>query len=439
MEAIIVDHISKIYKIYEKNEDRIKEALHPFGKKYHYDFYALQDISFKVDQGETVGIIGTNGSGKSTILKIISKVLKQSGGDVTVRGNVSSLLELGVGFDEEYTGLENIYINGSLMGFSKTEMEQKKKDILEFADIGDFANQPIKVYSNGMLVRLAFSLAINVDPEVLIIDEALAVGDIFFQAKCFHKLDEIKKRGITILFVSHDLATVKKLCTRAIWIENGKIVADGNATEVCEKYLSYQIDKQNAINNMLLDEMNIINNNQMTVVKESQKVYSVPLIKSDPKVISGTGKAKILSAFFRTSGGEVTKTIRTKEVCCYCLLVKFFERIELPLFGFELETNKGVRVYGVNNYMLDKNLASAEAGKTYYVEFELELPKLHSGHYLITPAVASGNQECHVVHQRLHNFDMVIIENLGFNNALIELDAEFRIKDCDNDVINFVC
>ena len=235
MDAINVEHLNKIYPIYAKNSDRMLEALNPFHKSYHHDFYALNDISFQVRRGETVGIIGTNGSGKSTLLKIISSVLGQSSGKVAVRGKVSSLLELGVGFDEEYTGLENIRINGSLLGYKAGEMEEKTKEILDFADIGEFASQQAKTYSSGIMVRLAFSLAINVDPDILIIDEALAVGDIFFQAKCFHKLEEIKQRGTTILFVSHDLGAVKRLCTRAIWIEKGILRMDADAGTVCEQ------------------------------------------------------------------------------------------------------------------------------------------------------------------------------------------------------------
>lgn len=433
MNAIEVKNVTKIYPIYKKNEDRLKEAFHPFRKKYHYDFYALEDISFSIEKGETVGIIGTNGSGKSTLLKIISKVLKQTEGKVAVAGSVSSLLELGVGFDEEYSGMENIYINGSLLGFNKSEMEEKTAEIIKFADIGDFIYQPVKTYSSGMMVRLAFSLAINVEPDILIIDEALAVGDIFFQAKCFHKLEEIKKRGTTILFVSHDLMSVKKLCKRAIWIEKGHLLQDGDAGEVCEKYMTYRIAEQNKQNeNAVLEEA------EQGIWKETQEegdVMVLPGLEKERKVVSGTGKARIRSAFFRNEKYEKVKTIKAEEKCTYCMAVEFYEEIHLPLFGFELETNKGIRVYGVNNYMIKEELKAAYPGKIYYIEFSLILPKLHSGQYLITPAVASGVQDCHVVHDRLHNFDDVVIENTGFDGALIELDTDFQIVECEKDKV----
>lgn len=245
MNVISVNNVSKIYKLYDSPMDRFKEAIHPFHKLYSKPFYALKNVSFEIAKGETVGIIGTNGSGKSTILKIITGVIQPSEGSIDVQGKISALLELGAGFDMDYSGVENIYMNGAVLGFSREEMEKKKDEILEFADIGSFVYQPVKTYSSGMLVRLAFALAINVEPEILIIDEALAVGDAFFQAKCFDKLESIKASGTTILFVSHDIVSVKKLCSRAIWLEKGNLREIGEAKSVCEKYLSMQIEEQN--------------------------------------------------------------------------------------------------------------------------------------------------------------------------------------------------
>ena len=214
--AIQVDHLSKMYKLYDKPTDRFKEAMGIKKKKYYKEHYALRDVSMDVKQGECVGIIGTNGSGKSTILKIITGTLNPTSGNVTVNGRISALLELGAGFNQEYTGIENIYLNGTMMGFSREEIDQRMEGILQFADIGDFVHQPVKTYSSGMFVRLAFAVAINIDPEILIVDEALSVGDVFFQAKCYHKFEEFKRMGKTILFVSHDLGSVAKYCDRVI-------------------------------------------------------------------------------------------------------------------------------------------------------------------------------------------------------------------------------
>ena len=212
--AINVDNVSKIYRLYNKPSDRLKEALGFSKKKLYQEHYALNNVSFEVRKGETVGIIGTNGSGKSTILKIITGVLNPTQGNVSIQGRISALLELGAGFNMEYTGIENIYLNGTMMGFSEEEINAKMDDILSFADIGDFVHQPVKTYSSGMFVRLAFAVAINIDPEILIDDESLSVGDLFFQVKCYHKFEEFKKMGKTILFVSHDLGSISKYCDR---------------------------------------------------------------------------------------------------------------------------------------------------------------------------------------------------------------------------------
>ena len=223
--AITVTDVSKVYKLYDRPIDRLKESLNPFHKEYHKKFYALNNLSFQVKKGETVGIIGTNGSGKSTILKIITGVLSPTTGKVKVDGVISALLELGAGFNSDYTGIENIYMNGTMMGFSRKQMEAKLPDILEFADIGDFVYQPVKTYSSGMFVRLAFALAINVEPEILIVDEALSVGDVFFQSKCYRRMEEIRKNGTTILMVTHDMGSIIKYCDKVVLLNKGNFIA----------------------------------------------------------------------------------------------------------------------------------------------------------------------------------------------------------------------
>src|SRR5665647_205435 len=212
--SIVVTNLSKVYHLYNSPQDRLRETLKLTRKCLHRDFYALNDISFSVYPGETVGIIGKNGAGKSTLLKIITGVLNPSGGSVEITGRISALLELGAGFNMEYSGMENVYLNGTIMGYSRAQMNERMQKILDFADIGDFINQPVKSYSSGMFMRLAFSVAINVDPEILIVDEALSVGDVLFQAKCFKKIQEFRTAGKTILFVSHSLSTIIQYCDR---------------------------------------------------------------------------------------------------------------------------------------------------------------------------------------------------------------------------------
>ena len=225
-----------MYKLYENPRDRLKESLGLTRKKRYKEHYALNNVSFQVKKGETVGIIGTNGSGKSTILKIITGVLNPTQGEVVVDGRISALLELGAGFNGEYSGIENVYLNGQMIGFSKEEIDAKLQDILDFADIGDFIHQPVKTYSSGMFVRLAFAVAINIEPEILIVDEALSVGDVFFQAKCYRKFEEFKEMGKTILFVSHDLSSIGKYCDRVVLLNKGEKLAEGDAKEMVNLY-----------------------------------------------------------------------------------------------------------------------------------------------------------------------------------------------------------
>ncbi|KAI4445996.1 Vitamin B12 import ATP-binding protein BtuD [Eubacterium plexicaudatum ASF492] len=237
--VVSVKGIRKVYKLYNKPSDRFREALFAKRPELHADHYALDDINFTVKQGECIGIIGTNGSGKSTLLKIITGVLHPSQGEVRMQGRVSALLELGAGFHMEYTGVQNVYLNGAMMGFSKKEIEKRLPLIEDFAQIGDFMRQPVKTYSSGMFARLAFAAAIHVDPDILIVDEALSVGDIFFQAKCYRKFQEFISRGKTILFVSHDMSSVLKYCDRCLLLHKGRQVALGKSSEVIDIYKKY--------------------------------------------------------------------------------------------------------------------------------------------------------------------------------------------------------
>lgn len=234
--VIEINNLTKKYALYAKPQDRLKEALNPFKKSYHNDFYALKDLNIEVNQGETIGFIGENGSGKSTLLKIITGVLTPTSGSVKIDGKISALLELGSGFNPEYNGYENIYLNGMVLGFKREEIDEMVDDIVAFADIGDHINQPVKTYSSGMFVRLAFAVAINVDPDILIVDEALAVGDLEFQLKCMEKFTEFRNSDKTILFVSHDINSIRRFCDRVYWLKNGEIVDEGDTMEVTERY-----------------------------------------------------------------------------------------------------------------------------------------------------------------------------------------------------------
>ena len=298
--AIKVSHLTKVYKLYDKPIDRLKESLHPLKKKYHKDFYALNDINFEIKKGETVGIIGKNGAGKSTLLKIITGVLTASSGHVHVNGRIASLLELGAGFNPEYTGIENIYLQGTLMGYSHGEMEAKIDEILSFADIGDFVHQPVKMYSSGMFARLAFAIAINVDPDILIVDEALSVGDMLFQVKCMARMRTMMESGVTVLFVSHDTHSIKTLCNKAIWIQDGNMIEYGEAGIVTNKYIEVQHLQMNdklsitetSINLEDIKYDNLIEDLEIPVLVKTEKKEIDPAISQR----YGDSRATILDA-----------------------------------------------------------------------------------------------------------------------------------------------
>ena len=240
METIIdIKHLNKVYNLYDKPIDRLKEVLSPTHKSYQREHYALNDISLEIKKGESVGIVGKNGSGKSTLLKIITGVLNPTSGEINVKGKISALLELGAGFNPEYTGIENIYLNGTMMGYSKAEMDEKVDDIIAFADIGDFINQPVKTYSSGMFARLAFAVSINVEPEILIVDETLSVGDTRFQIKCMDKMKEMMEGGTTVLFVSHDINAIRRFCTKCVWINEGRLKEIGSVNTVSDHYMDF--------------------------------------------------------------------------------------------------------------------------------------------------------------------------------------------------------
>ena len=313
--AIKVDKVSKVYHLYDRQRDRLKEALNLTKKKCYREHFALDQLDFEIKKGETVGIIGTNGSGKSTILKIITGVLNPTDGEVTVDGRISALLELGAGFNMEYTGIENVYLNGTMIGFTKQEIDCRLNDILEFADIGDFVNQPVKTYSSGMFVRLAFAVAINIDPEILIVDEALSVGDVFFQSKCYHKFEEFKKMGKTILFVSHDLGSITKYCDRSILLNKGHKLFEGTPKEAVDLYkrvLVNQLEDNEEENGKIAWE----HGNAENLWRKSLPI--------NPEVLEyGSKKAEIIDFAFVDANGRYSNVIEL------CGTNTMFEKIEI--------------------------------------------------------------------------------------------------------------
>ena len=388
--AIQVKHLDKMYKLYNKPSDRLKEAL---GFKVPVrEHYALRDVSFEVKRGETVGIIGTNGSGKSTILKIITGVLNPTGGEVVVDGRISALLELGAGFNMEYTGIENIYLNGTMIGFTKEEIDEKLQDILDFADIGDFVNQPVKTYSSGMFVRLAFAVAINIEPEILIVDEALSVGDVFFQTKCYHKFEEFKKMGKTILFVSHDLGSIGKYCDRVVLLNKGVKLAEGKPKDMIDLYKRVMAESKMEDSPKKEDGHAAI---EGVAWKES-------MILNPDKQEYGDKKAEIIDFGIFDAQNKITNTVSKFEECTLKLKVHFYEDILNPIFAFTIRDLKGTDLTGTNSLIEGVDLGLVKAGTTLTVTFRQKLP-FQKGQYLLQLGCTGYNGDELEVHHRLYD------------------------------------
>lgn len=412
--AIEVRDVVKIYKLYDKPRDRMKEAF-GFGKKQvHKLHYALNGVNMNIYKGETVGIIGTNGSGKSTILKIITGVLTPTSGEVRVDGRISALLELGAGFNQEYNGIENVYLNGTMMGFSEREIDEKLPDILEFADIGDYVYQPVKTYSSGMFVRLAFAVAINIEPEILIVDEALSVGDVFFQAKCYHKFEEFKKMGKTIVFVSHDLSSISKYCDRVFLLNKGTLLGEGSPKEMIDAYKrvlvgQYEVpDKQE--NNDLLEDPELRKATELyrregkagdAEAAAQEKDFNTQ--GKNPSTLEyGTKQAKITEYYVTDDRGiKTTAVIKGGEFTLH-MRVEFAEHIPAPIFAFSLKNAIGTEITGTNSMIEKAFLESAEPGQIKDVTFTQRM-NLQGGEYLISMGVTGYNGDTFEVYHRLYD------------------------------------
>ena len=384
--VIKAENLSKAYKIYEKDIDRVKEALHPFHKRYSKDFFALRDVSFEIKRGENVGLLGKNGAGKSTLLKIITGVLTPSSGKLEVKGKIASLLELGAGFNPEMTGVENIYMSGLLMNYSRAEMDSKIDDIISFADIGEFINQPVKTYSSGMFARLAFAVNAFVEPDILIVDEALSVGDAFFQSKCMDKMRTMIESGVTVLFVSHDTFAVKNLCQRAFLIDAGKLIMDGSASEVVEAYndsiikmRSEAIESQNGETARLSEEI------RRTVKKSAGKI-NLPISAENIKINQENfkknaeyqriqnGKAQFENIQLLNLDGEPIFEVIFGQKVILRTVIKFNTDIEMLGMSYHIRNSNGVDlVYTDSRFSDAKAIFDAKRGEIYVVDWQFNI------------------------------------------------------------------
>lgn len=410
--AIVVKDLKKVYKLYDKPSDRFKEA---FGlkKTKTKEHYALNGVSLEICQGETVGIIGTNGSGKSTILKIITGVLSPTAGEVTVNGRISALLELGAGFNMEYNGIENIYLNGTMMGFSQKEIDAKLPEILKFADIGDYVYQPVKTYSSGMFVRLAFAVAINIDPEILIVDEALSVGDVFFQAKCYHKFEEFKQMGKTIVFVSHDLSSISKYCDRVYLLNQGNLLGEGSPKEMID-----------AFKRVLVGQYEIKDEEDL-----EESAVHIPESVLNPELLEyGTRQAEIIE-FYITDDKDIktTAVIKGSEFTIH-MKVKFHERIVAPIFAFSFKNIKGTEITGTNSMIEKSFLQPVEAGTVKEVTFKQKM-SLQGGEYLLSLGLTGYAGSEFEVYHRLYDVLNVTVVSDKDTVGFYDMDSTVEVKD----------
>ena len=403
--AIRVDDVSKLYKLYDKPSDRLKESLGLTRKKLYKEHYALHNVSFDVKRGETVGIIGTNGSGKSTILKIITGVLNPSGGHVEIDGRISALLELGAGFNMEYTGIENIYLNGTMIGFSREEIDAKMQDILDFADIGNFVHQPVKTYSSGMFVRLAFAVAINIDPEILIVDEALSGGDVFFQAKCYKKFEDFKKMGKTILFVSHDLGSISKYCDRVVLLNRGKKLAEGTPKEMVSMYKRIMVnqDKAEEIAAHQMDMSSLEEEDEKEIKEAACEGQWKNHYNLNPDVDEyGNGAAEIEDFAIIDENGNYTNAIVKGTRFRLKSKVKFKQDVHDPIFTYTFKNIQGVAITGTNTMYEKKDVPLAKEGETYVATFEQDM-FLQGGEYLLSMSCTGYRDGEFQVYHRLYD------------------------------------
>lgn len=421
--AISINDISKVYKLYDNPMDRLKESLGLTRQKKYKEHYALDHVSFQVHKGETVGIIGTNGAGKSTILKIITGVLSPTQGQVVVDGRISALLELGAGFNQEYSGIENVYLNGTMIGFTKEEIDAKLQDILDFADIGDFVYQPVKTYSSGMFVRLAFAVAINIEPEILIVDEALSVGDVFFQAKCYRKFEEFKQMGKTILFVSHDLSSIGKYCDRVVLLNQGRKLAEGDAKEMVNLYRRVMVN-QYEDPDAEEDTTSSENNHQVTESKEPMKNS----LNLNPQLLEYGSKLAVIEDFaVRDNTGMITNIIEKGQDFSVDMVVHFYEDISDPIFAFTIKDLKGTEITGTNTMYENIPVQSQKKGNVRKIRFSQKM-SLADGEYMVCLGCTGYKDGDFTVFHRLYDVCSLTVISGKRSVGYYDMFAEVTVK-----------
>lgn len=425
--VIRVTDVTKNYRLYRRQRDRLWESLGLDFKKNYKEKHALNGVSFEVSKGETVGIIGTNGSGKSTMLKLITGVLTPTSGTIEVEGRISALLELGAGFNMEYTGIENIYLNGTMIGFTKEEIDLRLQSIIDFADIGDYINQPVKSYSSGMFVRLAFAVAINIDPEILIVDEALSVGDVFFQSKCYRKFEEFKQDGKTILFVSHDLSAISRYCDRAILLNQGDKVYEGTpkeAIDIYKKVLVDQFHKGSGTADAVKAEGGLAASGQ-----RGEKLWKAQFPVNPSLVEYGEKNAEIIDYGLYDEKGLPSSNFIKGTQFTVKMRIRARETVLEPIFAFTIKNLKGIEICGTNTTMEKVPVETMHDGDEHVVAFTQKID-LQGGEYLLSLGCTGYQDGMFRVFHRLYDVISLTVvssrDTVGFYdmNSTCVLDPE---------------
>lgn len=406
---------------------RVRRALGKPNKQYFREFWALKNVSFEVKRGETVGIIGRNGSGKSTLLQIVCGTLTPTSGTIETKGRIAALLELGSGFNLEFTGRENVYMNASVLGLTNQEIDERFDEIVAFADIGDFIEQPVKTYSSGMMVRLAFAVIAHVDADILVIDEALAVGDAFFTQKCMRFLRNFMKNG-TVLFVSHDTGSIKNLCNYALWLEKGKVLQEGAPKDVSNLYLEafFEIQQGQGQSSKLktpkkIGEINSVGDQRLSFINISNLRNDLQVFKFDPDSASfGIGGAEIYNVLLLNESKSPLAWIVGGEKVTLSILVKINQYLDSPIVGFYIKDHLGQALFGDNTFLSYRDQqVNFQEGCEIQADFTFFMPLLPAGNYSITAAIANGTQDIHVQHHWIHDAVLFKSESSSVVSGLI--------------------
>ena len=389
MQPIEFSAVSKSYSIYDSPGSRLKELLTLNRRKCHRDFWALRDVSFDVRRGETFCVVGENGSGKSTLLQLVAGILQPTSGDVRVEGRVSALLELGSGFNPEFSGRDNVYLNGAILGFSSREMDRKYQRIAEFAEIGEFIDQPVKTYSSGMVVRLAFAVAIHVDPDILLVDEALAVGDVYFRQRCMRKVHQLRAQGVTILFVSHATGDIKALGDRALWLDGGRVRDIGAADKVVTRYLAAMTEKDSAY----------VSTNQRGRSGATRATHAPEIVEHIPNIDHrfGDKRAEVIGIQVTDDLGTPLGALEPNSTIVVRISVRCHEELSAPIVGFMFRNHLGIDFAGTNTTREGVPLPPMTAGDVFTVDFHVEIPDLYASTFSFSPAIADGTLEHYAI------------------------------------------